>query len=152
MAAARFDPALLDWLASHTRRVDGRLLIGIAIGLLGTWLALVIVLWLLRPKDVALRELLSVIPDLLRLIRALLADRQAPFGVRLALTLLLAWIVNPIDLIPEFIPVIGPLDDVVVAVLVLRYVRRRIGLTYLRARWPGTDAGFALLVSVVGST
>ena len=152
IAAARFDPALLDWLASHTRRVDGRLLIGIALGVLGTWVALVTILWLLRPKDVALRELLGVVPDLVRLIRDLLADRQTPFGVRLALTVLLAWIVNPIDLIPEFIPVIGPLDDVVVAVLVLRYVRRRIGLTDLRARWPGTDAGFALLVSVVGST
>ena len=135
----------------HTRRVDGRLLIGIALGLLATWVALLILLWVLRPRNVPLRELLSVVPDLLRLIRALLADRQTPFGVRLALTVLLAWIVNPIDLIPEFIPVIGPLDDVVVAVLVLRYVRRRIGLSELRTRWPGTEAGFTLLFAVIGS-
>ena len=72
-------------------------------------------------------------------------------AVRLALTFLLAWIVNPIDLIPEFIPVIGPLDDVVVAVLVLRYVRGRIGLEELRERWRGTDAGFALLTGVLGA-
>src|SRR5438128_12434602 len=132
--------------------MDGRLLIGIALGLLGTWVALVTVLWLLRPKDVALRELLSVVPDLVRLIRALLADRQTPFGVRLALTVLLAWIVNPIDLIPEFIPVIGPLDDVVVAVLVLRYVRRRLGAEAVAARWPGSEAGAGLLMRLVGET
>ena len=131
--------------------MDGRLLIGILLGLLGTWVALLILLWVFRPRNASLRDLVSVVPDLVRLIRSLLADRQTPFGVRLALTVLLAWIVNPIDLIPEFIPVIGPLDDVVVAVLVLRYVRRRIGLSELRARWPGTDAGFALLFAVIGS-
>src|SRR5207248_10748877 len=106
--------------------------------------------WLLRPKDVALRELLGVVPDLVRLIRDRLADRQTPFGVRLALTVLLAWIVNPIDLIPEFIPVIGPLDDVVVAVLVLRYVRRRIGDDPLSRRWPGTPQAYVLLAGLVG--
>ena len=131
--------------------MDGRLLIGILLGLLGTWVALLILLWVFRPRNASLRDLVSVVPDLVRLIQSLLADSQTPFGVRLALTVLLAWIVNPIDLIPEFIPVIGPLDDVVVAVLVLRYVRRRIGLSELRARWPGTDAGFALLFAVIGS-
>src|SRR5207249_11996702 len=105
-----------------------------------------------QARNVPHRELVGVIPDLLRLIRDLLADRKTPLAVRLALTFLLAWIVNPIDLIPEFIPVIGPLDDVVVAVLVLRYVRRRIGISELRARWPGTDEGFTLLFAVIGST
>ena len=131
--------------------MDGRLLLVIALGLLATWIALLVLIWVLRPRNVALRELLGVIPDLLRLIRDLLADRKTPLAVRLALTFLLAWIVNPIDLIPEFIPVIGPLDDVVVAVLVLRYVRRRIGLAELRERWRGTDAGFALLSGVLGA-
>ena len=131
--------------------MDGRLLLGIALGLLATWIALLVLIWVLRPRNVSLRELLGVIPDLLRLIRDLLADRKTPLAVRLALTFLLAWIVNPIDLIPEFIPVIGPLDDVVVAVLVLRYVRGRIGLEELRERWRGTDAGFALLTGVLGA-
>ena len=131
--------------------MDGRLLLGIALGLLATWIALLVLIWVLRPRNVALRDLLGVIPDLLRLIRDLLTDRKTPLSVRLALTFLLAWIVNPIDLIPEFIPVIGPLDDVVVAVLVLRFVRRRIGLAELRERWRGTDAGFALLSGVLGA-
>ena len=55
---------------------------------------------------------------------------------------LVAWIVSPIDLIPEFIPVLGPLDDVVVAVAALRYVRRRMGIEVLQARWRGSPEGF----------
>ena len=69
----------------------------------------------------------------------------------LALVVLLAWLISPIDLIPEFIPVLGPLDDVVVAVLVLRYVRRKVGLEELRRRWPGTPEGFAVLGRIIGS-
>jgi len=130
--------------------VDVGLLFGIALGLLATWIALLILLYLLRPRNVPLRELLGVIPDLLRLIRDLLTDRQTPLAVRLALAFLLAWIVNPIDLIPDFIPVIGPLDDVVVTVLVLRYVRRRIGTARLRERWQGTEAEFSLLAAILG--
>jgi uncharacterized membrane protein YkvA (DUF1232 family) len=70
--------------------------------------------------------------------------------VRVAIAGLLVWLVNPIDLIPEFIPVLGPLDDVVVAVLVLRYVRRQLGADDLRTRWRGTPEGFALLQGVMG--
>jgi uncharacterized membrane protein YkvA (DUF1232 family) len=125
-------------------------LLGILIGLLAVWALLLLLLWLLRPRDMRLGEALRLVPDLLRLIRSLLADRQTPLGVRLALIFLLAWLLNPIDLIPEFVPVIGPLDDVIVAVLVLRYVRRRLGDDELRRRWPGTDAGYALLTSILG--
>jgi len=116
--------------------MDGRLLLGIALGLLATWIALLVLIWVLRPRNVSLRELLGVIPDLLRLIRDLLADRKTPLAVRLALTFLLAWIVNPIDLIPEFLPVIGPLDDVVVVALVLRYSIRHIPPEALLEAWP----------------
>jgi uncharacterized membrane protein YkvA (DUF1232 family) len=117
----------------------------IILGLVAAWLALLIVLWLLRPRDVGARELVRVVPDLLRLTRDLLLDRSAPRGVRFALVVLLAWLVNPIDLIPEFIPVLGPLDDVIVAVIVLRYVRRRLGAEELRRRWRGTSEGWALV-------
>ena len=117
----------------------------IILGLVAAWLALLIVLWLLRPRDVGARELVRVVPDLLRLTRDLLLDRSAPRGVRFALVVLLAWLVNPIDLIPEFIPVLGPIDDVIVAVLILRYVRRRLGAEELRRRWRGTPEGWTLV-------
>ncbi len=113
--------------------------------LLAVWLALIALLWLFRPRNVPLSQLARVIPDALRLTRHLLSDRSVPAGVRLALVVLLVWLVNPIDVIPEFVPVLGPVDDVVVALLVLRYVRRRIGDDELRRRWPGTPEGYELL-------
>jgi uncharacterized membrane protein YkvA (DUF1232 family) len=132
--------------------MDGRILIGVGVGLLATWAALLLVLWLVRPRNVPLRELLSVVPDVLRLIRDLIADKSTPLHVRAALVGLLAWMVSPIDLIPEFIPVLGPLDDVIVAVFVLRYVQRQLGQAELRRRWRGSDPGFAVLERVLGAS
>ena len=137
---------------SHTRPVDAGVVVAVVVGLVLVWGLFIGLLWVLRPRDVGLRELLAVVPDLLRLVRDLLSDRAVPLGVRVALVALLAWLLSPIDLIPEFIPLLGPLDDVVVAVLVLRYVRRRLGEGELRRRWRGSNEGFELLRSVLGSS
>jgi len=126
-------------------------IVAIAVGLVALWALLLVLFWALRPKGVPVRELLGLIPDVLRLLRSVIGDRSAPPDVRLVLVGLLAWIVSPIDLIPEFIPVLGPIDDVVVAVVAMRYVRRRVGVEDLRRRWTGTDDGFALLLRVIGS-
>ena len=126
-------------------------IVAIAVGLVALWALLLVLFWALRPKGVPVRELLGLIPDVLRLLRSVIGDRSAPPDVRLVLVGLLAWIVSPIDLIPEFIPVLGPIDDVVVAVVAMRYVRRRVGVEDLRQRWTGTDDGFALLLRVIGS-
>src|SRR5580765_4114041 len=99
----------------------------IILGLVAAWLTLLLVLWLIRPRGVGARELARLVPDILRLVRDLLVDRSTPRSVRVALVVLLVWLISPIDLVPEFIPVLGPLDDVIVAVVVLRYVRRRLG-------------------------
>jgi uncharacterized membrane protein YkvA (DUF1232 family) len=131
--------------------VTPELVVAIVAGLVAAWALFILVLWLVRPRDVGLGELVRLVPDVLRLVRDLLADGTTPLPVRLALAGLLAWLISPIDLIPEFIPVLGPLDDVVVAVLVLRYVRRRLGADELRRRWRGTPDGFALLTGVLGS-
>jgi len=131
-------------------RVDLSLIVAIVVGLVALWAALILLFWLLRPKDVALRELVRVVPDLLRLLKDVITDRTAPLDVRFVLVGLAAWIVSPIDLIPEFIPVIGPLDDVVVAVIALRYTRRRMGVAALRERWRGTPEGFELVARVIG--
>ena len=128
----------------------GTVVVSIAAGLLVAWALLLVVLWLVRPRDVGLRDLVAVVPDVLRLVRSLLGDRTAPLGVRLALGGLLVWLLSPIDLIPEFIPVLGPLDDVIVAVLVLRYVQRRLGTDELQRRWPGSEPGLALLLRLIG--
>ena len=125
-------------------------MVGIVVGIALVWVALVLLLWLLRPKDVKIRDLVRVVPDLLRLLKSVITDRRTPVDVRIVLVGLVAWIVSPIDLIPEFIPVIGPLDDVVVAIVALRYTRRRMGLAALREHWSGTDDGFELITRVIG--
>ena len=132
--------------------MDWHTLVGIGLGILVVWAVLVALLFVFRPRDVPLGELLRVVPDLLRLVRNLLRDPDVPTGPKVALVVLFAWLISPIDLIPEFVPVLGPLDDAVVAVLVLRYVRRRVGLEELRERWPGTPEGFALLERIIGSS
>lgn len=126
-------------------------LVGIVVALVALWAILLVLFFALRPKGVSAREVVGVIPDVLRLFRSVIGDRSAPLDVRLVLVGLMAWILSPIDLIPEFIPVLGPLDDVVVAVVAMRYVRRRVGVADLRRRWVGSPEGFALLVRVIGA-
>jgi uncharacterized membrane protein YkvA (DUF1232 family) len=131
--------------------MDWSWLVALIVGLIALWAALIVLFWVFRPRDVAVREFVRVVPDLLRLLKAIITDRAAPFDVRVVLVGLIAWIISPIDLIPEFIPVIGPLDDVVVAVVALRYTRRRMGSAELRERWTGSEEGFALISRVIGS-
>src|SRR5580765_1640528 len=121
----------------------------IILGLVAAWLTLLLVLWLIRPRGVGARELARLVPDILRLVRDLLVDRSAPRSVRVALGILLVWLISPIDLVPEFIPVLGPLDDVIVAVVILRFVRRRVGEVEMRRHWRGTDEGWALVERMV---
>ncbi len=123
----------------------------VLLGVLAVWVVLLVVFWAFRPKNVAVRELLALVPDVLRLLRSLIGDRSTPLDVRVVLVGLVAWIISPIDLIPEFIPVLGPLDDVVVAIVAMRYVRRRVGVENLRRRWTGSADGFALLLRVIGA-
>ncbi len=131
--------------------MDTQTILEIVLGLVAAWLVLIGLLWAVRPRDVAVSELVAFVPDLIRLVRALIADPRTERRVRVALVFLLLWLLSPIDLVPEFIPVLGPLDDVVVAVLVFRYVRRRLGAEPLLARWSGSEAGARLLLRLCGA-
>ncbi|MGY1727442.1 YkvA family protein [Geodermatophilus sp. SYSU D01062] len=116
---------------------------GIGGGLLLCWLALVAALWVARPDELRARELVRLLPDVLRLVRRLAADRSLPRGVRVRLWLLLGYLALPLDLVPDVIPVIGYADDAVAVALVLRSVVRRAGADAVSRHWPGTDAGLA---------
>ena len=120
-------------------------LIGVGIALVASWLVLVVGLLLVRPRGNLLAEAVRILPDLLRLLRRLAADATLPRGVRVRLWLLLVYLASPIDLVPDFIPVIGYADDAVVAAAVLRSVVRRAGVDVVRGHWPGSDDGFAAL-------
>jgi uncharacterized membrane protein YkvA (DUF1232 family) len=126
------------------------LVLGLVAALVLIWLLLVVSLILVRPRRGMLREALRLLPDVLRLIRRLAADKTLPRGVRIRLALLLAYLAIPIDLIPDFVPVLGYADDAIIVTAVLRSVVRRAGLNAVRAHWPGTDDGFAAVVRLTG--
>jgi uncharacterized membrane protein YkvA (DUF1232 family) len=125
-----------------------RPLLGIAIGIVATWLVLVVFLLLARPKGSLLKEALRLLPDTLRLLRRLASDRALPRGVRWRLWLLFGYLAMPIDLIPDFIPVIGYADDAIIVAAVLRSVVRRAGADSIRRHWPGTEDGLTTLFRV----
>ena len=130
--------------------MDLRIVVALLIAFLGAWLLLVAALWLMRPRDVRLGELVRLVPDLLRLVRSLLADGSVPGRVRIALIGLLAYLINPIDLIPEFIPVLGPLDDAVVAALVLRHIVKVAGREVVAEHWRGEESTLDRILRVAG--
>ena len=120
-------------------------LVGVLGGLLLCWLVLMAVLWATCPDELRLRELLRLLPDVLRLVHRLAGDGTLPRGVRVRLWLLLAYLALPIDLVPDFVPVLGHADDAVVVVLVLRSVVRHAGAAAIDRHWPGTPDGLAAL-------
>jgi uncharacterized membrane protein YkvA (DUF1232 family) len=126
---------------------------GILGGLLLVWLVLVACLWLAtrsRPGHPSAREALRLLPDLIRLLRRLAGDPSVPRGVRVRLALMLAYLVMPIDLIPDFIPVLGYADDAIIVAIALRSVTRHAGPDALDRHWPGTPAGLATLRQLAG--
>ena len=126
------------------------LLVSICAGLALTYLALLVALLVVRPKGNLLGEALRLLPDLLRLLRRLAADSDVPRVARVRLSLLLAYLAIPFDLVPDFVPVLGYADDAIIVSLVLRSVIRRAGAPVVRRHWPGTDDGLAALGRLTG--
>ena len=115
-----------------------------------TWVLLVGALVLLRPRGIDLREAKRFVPDVVRLLRALAADRSLPRRVRRRLGLLVAYLALPFDLVPDLIPVLGYADDVIVVALVLRSVVRAAGPRAVDAYWTGTSHGLSIVRALAG--
>ena len=125
-------------------------LIALVAAILLSWLATVVALVIIRPKGNLLRESLRILPDLIRLLKKLTTDPTLSRGIRVRLGLLMVYLALPVDLIPDFIPVVGYADDAIVVVAVLRSIVGRVGIEPLRAKWPGTPDGFAALCRLAG--
>ncbi|GIJ12256.1 hypothetical protein Van01_54700 [Micromonospora andamanensis] len=113
-------------------------LVGLAIAvvlLLASWALLILLAQRLPPG--IMRDLAAFIPDCVTTARRLRTDPRVPRRAKIAVLIAGIWVASPIDLIPEFLPVIGPLDDIVVVVLALRYAARQVPRDVILAAWPG---------------
>jgi uncharacterized membrane protein YkvA (DUF1232 family) len=103
--------------------------------LAASWALLVLLARRLPPG--LLRDLAGFLPDCVTTVRRLRHDPRVPRRAKVVVALAGLWLLSPIDLLPEFLPVIGPLDDVVVIALALRYAARQVPRDVLVAAWPG---------------
>jgi uncharacterized membrane protein YkvA (DUF1232 family) len=103
------------------------------------WVTAIVVLFL-AGRRLAARELAVLLPNLVRMCRNLLRDPRVPVGSKVLLGVALAWFVSPIDLVPEFVPLLGPLDDALLAALVVRHLVKRAGREVVTDSWPGETA------------
>ena len=120
-------------------------LVLIAVGIIATSWAVLIVLARRLPPGTA-KDLATVLPACATTARRLRKDPRVPRRAKLAVAFAGLWVVSPIDLIPEFLPVIGPLDDVVVVALALRYAARRVPREALEEAWAGEPHVLARLL------
>jgi uncharacterized membrane protein YkvA (DUF1232 family) len=126
------------------------LAVGLGGGVLLLWGVLLVALWVGRPDELGVRDALRLLPDVFHLLRRLATDRALPRGVRLRLWLLLGYLALPFDLVPDFIPVIGYADDVVIVAVALRSVVRHAGMGAIERHWRGTPDGLAAVCRVAG--
>jgi uncharacterized membrane protein YkvA (DUF1232 family) len=115
-----------DWL---------KLILVAAVVMVGLW-GLLVVLAARLPAGL-LRDLAGFLPACVTLVRRLRADPRVPWQAKAAVVVAGLWVLSPVDLLPEFLPVIGPLDDAVVVALALRYAARRVPREVLVDAWPG---------------
>ena len=128
---------MIDWLRA--------ILVALVV-MVGLW-GLLVILAARLPAGL-LRDLAGFLPAGVILARRLRADPRVPWQAKAAVVLAGLWVLSPIDLLPEFLPVIGPLDDVVVVALALRYAARRVPREVLLEAWPGDPR---LLERLLGS-
>ena len=108
--------------------------------------ALVVIGLLVAGRRGSARALARFIPDCVVLLRRLLADDRVPRRRKLVLAGLAAYLAFPFDLVPDFIPVVGQLDDVIVAGLALRYALRSGGPSLIREHWSGPEASLNVVL------
>ena len=104
-----------------------------------------------RGRLAAARAIARLVPDVARLALRLARDRRLPWPARLAVVLLAGYLALPFDLVPDVIPVLGQLDDALVALLVLRYALRAAGPDLVAELWPGTPGGLRTVLRAAGA-
>jgi uncharacterized membrane protein YkvA (DUF1232 family) len=114
------------------------------------WLLLVGALLAFGRKEDA-RELAAFIPDCIVLIKDLLGDPRVPHRAKLMLISLLVYLMIPFDLVPDFIPVVGYLDDAILVTAVVAYVVRLTGRDVVEELWRGSERGLRAVLRLTGA-
>ncbi len=119
--------------------------------ILGALYVALVVTLVVSGRGALAREVATFLPNLVMLFRGLAADPRVPGRAKIALAIGAVWLASPIDLIPEFIPIAGPLDDAIVAALILRYVLRSTDRAVVEAHWRGDPKTLARFLALAGS-
>jgi uncharacterized membrane protein YkvA (DUF1232 family) len=118
---------------------------------LAPYAAFVLTLIIVGRKGVA-RAVARFVPDCIVLFRRLLGDSRVPRRKKLILAALIPYLVLPFDLVPDFIPIAGYLDDAVIVALVLRHVLRGSDRELIETHWPGPRESLSLILRLGGTT
>jgi len=118
---------------------------GVAVAVYAAFIAVL----LLAGRRQDARALAGFVPDCLMLFRRLLADERVPRRRKVVLVGVIAYLAMPLDLVPDFIPIAGQLDDVILVAIALRSVLRAGGPSLLREHWPGPPASLNALLRLV---
>ena len=110
------------------------LLVGLGV-VFASW-AVLLVLARRLPPGLA-KDLAGFLPACATTLRRLRRDPRVPRSAKVAVAVAAVWVLSPIDLVPEFLPVVGALDDVVVVAVALRFVARRVPRAAIEEAWPG---------------
>lgn len=100
--------------------------------------------------EAAWKELLLFLPDVAKLLWRLARDPRVPWQAKAVAAGAVTYVVSPIDVIPDVIPVLGQFDDLLIVSKALQYLFHHTGYDLLRELWDGSDDGFALLLVVAG--
>jgi uncharacterized membrane protein YkvA (DUF1232 family) len=132
--------------------VDVRLLLQILVVALALWVLSWIVMVVLarRLGPGLLRDMAEFLPACVTTARRVRSHEAVPLRAKVALLVAILWVLSPIDLLPEFLPVIGPLDDIVAVVLLLRYAARAVPRQVLLEAWPAEPRALERLLGSRG--
>ncbi|TMK33916.1 MAG: DUF1232 domain-containing protein [Actinobacteria bacterium] len=134
--------------APRRRRLNPWLWLPIGLGAaVALWLVLVGALFTFGRKEDA-RDLAAFIPDCVILVKRLLGDPRVPWRAKLVLILAFVYLVIPFDLVPDFIPVAGQLDDAILLAAVLAYVVRLAGREVVEELWTGSERGLRVVLAL----
>lgn len=124
--------------------------LGLAACLLAVWTMLIATLMIARPRGLNLGEAFQLLPATLVLLHGLARDPEVSTRTRVLLAAALAYLAMPFDLVPDFIPVVGQADDIIVVILILRSALRDATPEAFQRHWQGSADGLRALLSLIG--